>query len=1290
MANICLGNLLPSSVLAYDNIDLIPNGFIPEVGVTARHAPASQTGQITEREKIKLLPADRLYAEFWFGVRTRITGTNLGDAGQGAFAALGFLGGGAGAVIGSALACSLTGDAERTISKFVFHVCDSESRLNREIVLTADNIKTKTITLPDYVIAVLGVTKAPIEFVTPTTPLSQAQIDQAKAIPPDEIEQRLGRRVDPDKLTDSDMRVLLNIQELNELENLGNSHRAIRGWAHSADGQIQATFKNFSYSDAGNLFEKIVRDPRKNKYRADNEFDRDKGNCFWNGSTDDLTDKTISFVLSEKTTPPTDGSTPPTPTLLKAGDKVYVSYVAATNPMFRHASENITNFFLFPSQDAYQLPPLDLVKGWNFKKHKFKVRKNEAQRAIIADLDTDAAIQKLINDTQSDSSLNAAQKATRVAELQATFLLEEIESQRLIETKQERANRIPFIKGCYFADSRGICKVELVGVGTAQVIVPRSQIKDQAWFDQLLLDLQADPVGQANGVFDDNGILNVAQANSFFFDDFLFDISDHVNMVCYDNEKYGYERRFAKAIAKCKIFNESDPTSGVGAPNLDFLLNGSLDRDRFDLTSAKFDTVPMQGPAHLFSCNVTFTYDFGFCTKGTINADMILRTPTFFQQLTKKSRIYVERFSPQFPLRPDGGIWVGTKPAFQDNYAVTTNPFNYFGYIVSPDATTGTTNYRVFEDAIVNQELENLSYDATTASHSLPAVDGTLTENKIKYVGFDNILGDQPGYSRGIEITTENALLVMNKIPKTTVKREKLQFTVNEETGRVNVSSSSAKKIRKIDFTYVPNSREFLNEKDRLLSIVFSSTKTVIDNVALPYQGLFSTKERKVSVDTRYVSSEGFFMDGNIMKLITITSVEIEYLDEVDYDKYKFQSSIVSTCFDPSGNWLIFYEDQDGANGDTSKNGFNADGSHLVGPLDSGALPGLQDSTAIEISCLYSQDYGITWFNHKAIVRTVAGETVSSPYAVTDYRSGKVHLFYVLNDTLMHKVINTHLLKYEDAFLGYKRPLALNESTSLGYGLYHFSVAGQRIRESPSSIVIGNLDGDYLTKQLAITKNLIAKQRSDYRFLVSGDLANYSEGFPAIDFAVYKDVAGLLKVMFTANGKLYCRASGNEGTSWFDVIKDGMLIHKNSNVQELKSINTLGITFDHKTNNSYLTYQVDGMLFLRRFEAGNSIGNDKKIREVLGPDSKSSKPMFVIGSLTTEAKTAITNKETPIAFPYDDVDFFGEALSISQVPCLGYVTASGIPRFFYKDAQGTFRAFSYQTVPILDIGYSKV
>jgi len=1280
MAESCLQSILPSSVLAYDNIDLIPNGYIPQVGTTARPRTRNQGGQIiSERETIRLLPADRLYAEFWFSVSSRITGTNLGDLGSGAFAALGFLGAGAGSAIGGAIACSLAGNSERTKSRWVFHVCDAETRLNREFILTEEHISSGIITLPDYVMGVLGVTKKAIAFVTPSTSLTEEQIARAKATPADQVESMLGKRVAPSQLTDSDMRVLLGIYDLNELENLGSSGRNIRGWPQDASGQIKAEFTNYKYSDKENLFVEIVRDQRKNRYRADNEYDKNDGHCFWNGSTDDLTDKTIRFNLREQ-----NGEGSPVAESLKVGDKVYISYAAAINPIFRHATENITNFFLFPDQRAYQLPPLDLIKGWNFRKFKFRVRTNAEQRSSLADIKNDEEILKQINEVQNNAGLSNTEKTNRISNLRKQILLADIECQRLIESKLEKANKNPFIKGCYFADSRGILSLDFRANTQPVLLVSRDSIQDQDWFNSLLEELQQ----AAGSAFDSNGQLIVSNANDSLFDDFLFDISDHVNCVLYDNEKFGYERRFANAIAKCKVFNKDNASSGVGFPNLDFIKNQTPGRSDYDLTSAKFSTVSMQGSASLFACNITFTYDFGFCTKGTIRADMILRTPTFLDKISQKGRIYIEKFQAENPLVGDGGVWAGTKSFSGENYSVTTDPKNYFGCLVYPDSTNGTTNYRIFEDGILGVELDNLiRSDPDSTGHTLVNLDDSTTENSVKYGGYDKILGDQPGYFKGTEITTENALVLMNKVPTSIIKTDRLQFTQDESSGRINITGIPNRRLRKITIEYIPKSEAFLENEERLMSFIFPASKTIIDNIAVPYQGKYSSLPRLICLDTRYVNLESWFIDGDVLKDMQIVYIEAESIEELEYQKYKVSTSILSTCFDSSGNWLVFYEDEKGGEGDISANGASADGSHLTGPFAAEATPGLQEKSDKEISCLFSPDKGGTWYDYKGIVRTVVGETVGSPYAIVDKMSNRVHLFFVLNDTLMHKTIDCSLFEYSDAFLAYKRPNALNEKTLADYGLYHFSSSGISMRTSPNNVVVGNVSGDYLKSQFAINVAIRKSGRDDYRILLSGDEKNYEEGFPEVDYFVYKDRSGQLKVMFVSNGRFYCRGSSDGGSSWFDFIDGGMLIHKNSSLQELKSASLLGVVLDYKSDVSYMTYQVEGMLFMRKFDSETSIVTPSNVVDVMNPDNGISKPVFVLGAITSELKTALENKETAVIFPYKDVNVFGESFSISEVASLGYSTASGILRFFYKDASGNFRAFSYPESPILDINY---
>lgn len=1286
MSNTCLNNLFPNSVLAYNNIDLIPNGFIDAVGTTALPKTKRVNGSIiSEKDIVKVLPADRIYAEFWFEIQTRVTGTNLGDSGPGAFQSLGLLGLGAGAGVGGFLACQLTGDAEQVTSRWVFHVCESETRINREIILTKENITTGKIELPDYITGILGLTRKPISFVTTENPtsLTEEQKDRARKTEDSVVEQKLGKRVAPNQLTDTDMRILLGIPIEDELLSLGNNQGRVRGWGQSNNGQILAEFKNFKYSDKENLFISIVRDPRKNKYRADNEFDRDDTHCFLNGSEDDLTDKIISFKLKEESLP---GDAPATATPLKEGDKVYISYVATINPIFRHAVENKTNFFLFPGPIAYQMPPLDLIKGWNFKKFKFKVTKNEKERCSIYDILNDESLYQQIEEI-NNSKISQSQKKSLIEDINKRIRLQDIEGQRLVESKVEKANRVPFIKGCYFADSRGILILDF-STQQLELAVARKSIRDQKWFDDFIKNL----IDENSTFFDDNGeFINNSNAGSFF-DDFLFDVSDHVNSVLYDNEKFGYERRLANAILKCSVFVKEDSTKGIGSPNLDFVKNKTKGSNNYDLTSVKFSSVPMQSSPKMNACNVNFTYDNGFCSKGTIRADMLLRTPIFLQKIGEKARIYVERTTASSPLKGDGAIWAGTNPtSFSTKYSVITDHKHDKAFLIYPDSNS-TLKYRIFDDVSINYDLENLkNNDPQETGHTDVVINSSLKQTDLESGGYNYLLGDQPGFSSGTEVTTEETKKLINKISFSETKNMNLDFSQDLEKGMVNVIGLEENRIKKIKITYSPKTVDFLNIKERLVSFIFPVSKKVIDNVIIPYEGYFSPKSRVFEVYCPYLEMNSFFIDGEVLKHVTVSSVNVDYISEEEYESYKISTGSVSSCFDPEGNWLIFYEDEKASEGKLETNGFKNDGSHIADLTNKSRtdFTGISDDASKEISCLISPDYGKTWFDHKAVVRSAFGEFLSSPQAVPDNKTGKVHLFYILNNILMHKTIDTSLFSPEDAFLGYKRPLKIDEYTIPSYGLFHFSKDGIKLREGSSNVVVSGIESKYLQEQLRISKAIQDSKNTDFRIFYSGDLKDYINGFGGSDFFAYKDPGGQLKVLFVLDNKFYCRISSDNGKSWFDFVKDDLFIHKNNKNQELRSVTNIGFAKDFKSKQIYLTYQVDGMLFLRQFNSEVNQTNHESIKESIDNGYINSIPTFVVGKVSQELKNAIKNKENYVYFPYKDVDIFGDNFSISDTPSFGYCTKSGILRFFYKDSSDNFRAFTYKEIPILDITLSK-
>ncbi len=156
---------LTQGTLAYNNIDLIPNGFINEFD-------EDRTGN-----QIRQLPSSRMQVELQYSIRSDVTGTSLNNLSPGGNAGflLGGLSAGAGFVLGAAIGCTLVGDIEPTRSTFVFHVCESVTKLNREIELTEEMLTKATFETDglleldfdnEYLLGVLGVTKDPIGLIS--------------------------------------------------------------------------------------------------------------------------------------------------------------------------------------------------------------------------------------------------------------------------------------------------------------------------------------------------------------------------------------------------------------------------------------------------------------------------------------------------------------------------------------------------------------------------------------------------------------------------------------------------------------------------------------------------------------------------------------------------------------------------------------------------------------------------------------------------------------------------------------------------------------------------------------------------------------------------------------------------------------------------------------------------------------------------------------------------------------------------------------------------------------------
>lgn len=1187
-------------ILAYSNTDLISNGFITEMATDRRG------------NEVRMLPSSRMSVELQYSIRSDLTGTSLNSLSPGGNAGFiaGGLGGGAGFGILSALGCSLLGDIEPTRSRFVFHIAESQTILNRSILVTKEMLQEAKDNdgqivydfQNEYLIGVLGITRQPIVFTK------------------------------------------------EEEANIGSDGGPQRGHSIGNSGQISASFTNFN--GEGNMFVEIVRDERKYLYRADNNTQGDPHtgeNCFLSGSPDDLVDTKIRIQLVAKLDP----TVPPPKDGVKEGDTIYVSYVSAKQRFLRHAIFASSTFFLFPGFLVERIG-VDKVNAWTFHPFKFKAHKDITKKATISDIIAD-------EQTNAKEDQTEAQKEKRRH-------LETIEGQRLCECVNDTKVEAAYIRGFYFADTRGILAYDQTTHETT-LLIAAEDIRDQAWWASLVAY-----VDFGSG-FNSDGHLNPEESGANrVLRGFVFDISDHVNSVCFDNDKFGYQRQLAEALANVSAFDVQNSESGIGSPNLDLLRIGMPHMDRYDLSSAKFKITKMSsiesGAYFVRDCNKLFTYDQQFCANGTLQSDMFIRTPVFFDEYPKKSRIYVERFTPQFPLERDGGIWVSTKPTFTGGISVDAHPYQNDGFLVFEK--DGVLNYHRFKDASarIHMSKSEVDYSDISRNHDNLQFD-QLKQEDMTIVGFDKIIGNQPGYSRGLEITRESGKIALGIESASIYKTDELVFVQNTESGEVNVPGLSGKHLKSIYVTYMPKDG-FLDQSQRYVSFIFPNSKTVIDNIALPYEGV-TLREKLLYLDTRYYSADSMRMSGDILKYVQIVKITAIYLEDDKYAENSIEAGASSVVLDSQGRIYVFYEDNKAAEGIYS------------GPGEGGQV--LQGSTS-EISCLISNDMGHTWFDHKGVVYTSGTESISNPYAVMDRKSNLIHLLYIIDDTLLHKTISPTLFAAEDAFKAWKRPVFYNEDTPDDFGLVHFGDKGKQLRKKESNVVVGNKDIDgFLRTQLDIA----SKRKEANKFIrisMSGDFKNFEHGFPETDFIAFLDRKRSLRILYVVNGKLFARVSGNNGKGWLDVFSDGVSFHKNNNVQEARPISSLGYTFDEESNSLNLSYIADDMLFLRSFDGSLFEETRGDIQRKVDPSQPTSRPTFVVGSISEEVAKTIVADTTNIVYryPLSSLPLFDQKMAVSEVGAKGFVGASGLTRFYYQDSSGDMRAFSIleSRAPVLD------
>jgi len=1102
-------------------------------------------------------------------------------------------------------------------------------------------------------------------------------------------------------------------------------------------GIPEIKFENVAYDDQPQLFDKIVKDNRTLKFRADN-YDATGGKDYpykLTGVTDiDVTNKQIRLKLKDDTT----GEL-----LFKEGDILYITYSVALERRIRqnynHRGDigqgNTFGVIGFVGAIRSEVDAFDYqIATW-----KVPLLPDGLEMKNIDDLDEfytkDSDYRLTLSEYLESRKLEEEEKKTLT-------LNDDIEGWRLSESITNG-----HIEKFWAADYRGILFYD---DETVTILYPESSIRDKEWFRDYLESL---PFTYPSGGLDADGneIYTTADLQRKIEDNvditrepgFLFDLTNITNSMLFDREKIPYYRPFANALKDIRKYSEDNDDSGFGIILLDLLKvvddSQSIDLDDMDLGLYDLSLIEfyhtIAQPQKRYPCDPPFDihsyhypsesydtstdaggvgawYDRGYIedavfewrpSDGTIESYWKMETPYLCGEYTRKSRVYTERVSGP-SLDNYAWIFVDTEPFIPHNISSDVHPIFDESIVVfnDEDVNFGLC-YHKFVDSIFSKEISFTEIDESR-SHIREPYD----YDKDMVVGQNRMLGDIPSYSNGISIVDD--------VTRICHDHKGAEFWFSEEIYSGSASYGldfnndppkavlpASWYIRKLTIDFFPTRYDALTEVEKYVSFYFEGTESSISETRMSVGDIDSFGITHMVIDFNYYHDGPLQFLGEFWKKITVVNVKARYTtvnddrnkDNLDIDDYKIKSGQNAVAYDGFGKLLVFYTNDDTGN----------------------------------IDVAISYDDGHEWIVHKSLIRLIEGESAGMPYVIKDKYHGLIHLFYTLNDIfIMYKIIDTDSFVYDDAFVEAKAPTSYNvddydqteDDPEKGYW-GDYSDKGNTLRRYPSYFIAGEATDPYFIEQMRIRDDLnndyenssSDKVRQYPRFEFSGDETQMDDELRGDSYCVYMDDGGVFRLFMVVDEKLTVKRS-NDYFSWkYDI--EEQEIHKDFHDDTLNKGIAEGIQNIQVVRNDYtmertsVLYFHAGMLFIRHFQtdllfpfydSDGEMNNDDMKKHLEITEDTTHRPIFLVGNIPDSIKNARVSEidsnissldsELFIYFSYDKdmLEKFDDRFEVDQdTQVYAYTDKTGVIRIFYKDSFGNLNGIILNSLntPMLEI-----
>tara|TARA_Y100000310_G_scaffold308873_1_gene352429 strand:+ start:13391 stop:17419 length:4029 start_codon:yes stop_codon:yes gene_type:complete len=1310
---------------AINDSDLIRDGFIETfltqlhtnprdiARLLTRNLPAGTTliltkdddGNVTEiRERRKLLPASKIQLQIQFSKILKGTGESPVSPGFAPIPSFGLFSPG----FGIRRAGGLTNIGTTEIT---YQINDTKTIINRKVTVTQEMLDTEEIEFNDYPLSFFGIVREHIE--------EEDIIDE-------ETGDVTGTKVTKYGL-DFTQEQLDKIGRFTSGQFEGAPRRSIMG-ATSDDGHFggrgaeEVDIEDILFDDQENLFLELVRDIRKFKFRGDNPDA--SGERAWPYDTRRKRDATANKIKIKtegiKTGVDPDTNLPVSGDL-KVGETLYLTYNTCTKrrirQCFRHRGQGFQdNSIGVAGEIGIILTTSDV---FDFQLTSWYVPKIiPAHASGFPNFDAPDSEFK----TPIDLYIHGNSADTPDARPAFESNNELIEGWRWSEVISEK------VEEYWSADYRGIIYVK---DNKGEVVFPRASIRDQAWFETYLDDIQA----FFELRFSSFDARTDTLEEKFKFDrdrpnGWLIDISEPTNTLLFDREKIPYSRLFANALERMSPYVHTVEDSGVGVVALDllrwlkqkenidtwertiFLFPGSQFVKQTEFPIAKqltlmdlsllffnsFSAVPLPNP--VFSCEEDFMFTPNhfpvdtvdaidgrgiFLTQsfidnqfqewrppgGFLNSQWLLTTPYYCGEFSRKTRVFIEGVGGN-SLENFSTIYVNTVPSSPSNISLD-NTFYTDQATVSfrDDLYHDSIVYNRFYDAFVSDGIPLLEQD-TSITHE--PVEFSHEGNRI--IGVNRILGDRPSFSNGIPITTEARDIFKGNKPDFLLQADLLDASTDgfldvlQDTPILTLPDEWRVKSIILEYDIL---EDITNEEDKSLSLKFTGSETIVNDINFP---IYGRNNIVFTIDAKFYAGGPIEMVSSFWDFLTMVSAKIIYTTD-DLIDYKLDSGQTATVYDKGGRLLIFYAD------DVSGN----------------------------LSVAATVNRGDTWDKFTDILRLTGDETASLPFIISSIDTFIVHLFWVLNDSfIMHTEIDTRLLVNEDIGVEYVPPSSYDATSdddnddNTNSSLASYSDSGKELRRKTSYFVAGNATDPLFEETMAATQEIKLKNNDNedtnsqtggvnfqsvrYDFL--GDAAQLNQTFLGNAYTVYIDNGGVVRLFMLVDNKLTLKVSG-DFLRWFNHVEN-IVIHKNfvgvqGELEDNLEVTNIQIGRNPFDNNDMsMFYFHDGMLFMRGLQSNllavgrdlnENMDNSALVEHLTITENSGNKPIFLVGSLSQNIKDSLSDPELAIKFYYNNtmINNFDDRFGIdTSTQVVAYIMSQGLMRVFYKDNIGSLQS----------------